>query len=70
MKNTALIQARKKAGLTQREVAKEAHITETGYQYYELGLREPKVGVAQLIAKALNSTVEKLFSIYRKDITP
>ena len=69
MKNTALIQARKKKGLTQRQVADKAQITITGYQRYELGLREPKVGKAQLIADTLNSTVEELFSIYRKDTT-
>lgn len=61
MKNTNLIQARKRVGLTQREVAEKAHITETGYQYYELGLREPKTKVANRISIVLNSDPITLF---------
>lgn len=52
---------REKQGLTQEQVAKEAGVTVNGYQRYEYGERLPRVDTAKLIAKALNSTVEKLF---------
>ena len=59
--NTKLQRARKKAKLTQVEVAKQAGIKERAYQRYEAGERLPNVLTAKLIAKALNSTVEELF---------
>lgn len=59
--NTKLKNARKKTGLTQAEVAKQAGITTRGYQRYEAGKRVPNAVTAILIAKALNSTVEELF---------
>ena len=59
--NNALINAREKTGLTQAQVADKAKITTRVYQYYEAGERKPNVYTAQLIAKALNSTVEELF---------
>lgn len=58
---TALRQARKKAGLTQSQVAKKAKIAERVYQYYEAGERVPNVYTAIRIAKAVNSTAEKIF---------
>ena len=61
MRNIKLIEARKKTGLTQVEVAKKANITVTSYQRYETGERIPRADTAKLIAKALNSTVEELF---------
>lgn len=59
--NTKLKKAREKKGLTQVEVAEKAGITERAYQRYEYGDRMPRADIAKLIAKALNSTVEKLF---------
>lgn len=61
MKNTKLMEAREKIGLTQVEVAKKAGITERAYQNYEAGERIPKADVAVRIARVLKSTVEKLF---------
>lgn len=61
MKNTKLIEAREKIGLTQVEVANKAGITERAYQNYEAGERIPKADVAVRIARVLKSTVEKLF---------
>lgn len=59
--NTALVNARKKAGFTQAEVANRVGLTEAGYQNYERGRHLPNVQTAKLIAQALNSTVEDLF---------
>lgn len=59
--NTALVNARKEAGLKQWQVAKEANITVVCYQRYEAGDRIPRADTAKLIARALNSTVEELF---------
>lgn len=52
---------REKTGLTQVEIAEKANISIRGYQNYEAGKRLPNVHTAILIAKALNSTVEKCF---------
>lgn len=59
--NIKLKKAREKQGLTQVEVAEKANVTERAYQRYEAGERVPNATTAILIAKALNSTVEKLF---------
>lgn len=59
--NIKLKQARKKTGLKQWQVAKEANITVVCYQRYEAGDRIPRADTAKLIARALNSTVEELF---------
>lgn len=61
MKNTKLRKAREKRGLTQAQVAKLVGTTERAYQYYEAGEREPTAKTAILIARAVGSTVEKLF---------
>jgi len=61
MKNTKLIEARKKQGLTQVEVAEKAKISEVSYQRIEYGTQRPSLDTAILIARAVKSTVEKLF---------
>ena len=61
MKNTKLREAREKCGLNQAQVAEKVGTTARAYQYYEAGEREPSVKTAILIAKAVKSTVEKLF---------
>ena len=53
---------RKEAGLLQEEVAKLSGITTRVYQHYEYGDRVPGVYAALKLAKALNTTVEMLFS--------
>lgn len=62
MKDTKLKEARKKVGLIQVEVANKAKISPLSYLRYECGNRIPRVDTAILIAKALNSSVEELFS--------
>lgn len=61
MKNTKLYEARVKSGVLQKDVAAAAGLTVRGYQNYETGERIPRADIAILIAKAVNSTVEKLF---------
>lgn len=53
MKPENLKSLRQQKGLTQVELAQKAGITETGYQNYEHGRREPKIGIALKIADAL-----------------
>jgi len=54
---------RKQVGLSQSKVAKIVGINETHYQKIEYGLLNPSVEVALLLAKALHTKVEKLFSL-------
>ena len=61
MKNTRLREIRKKSGLTQTQAAQQVGVTPRAYQYYESGEREPGVRTAIRIAKALKTTVEKIF---------
>ena len=60
-KETKLKIKRRQEGLTQREIAKTAKVSERRYQDYEAGKSMPKADTAKLIALALNSTVEELF---------
>lgn len=53
--------AREASGKTQVQVAKIANISEAQYQNIEYDKSEPGVRTAIRIAKALNTTVEKLF---------
>lgn len=53
--------AREASGKTQAQVAKEANVGERLYQDYEYDKREPGVRTAIRIAKALKTTVEKIF---------
>ncbi len=48
--------------LTQRQVAEKIGIAESAYQRYEYNKMEPGVSMALKIAKALNTTVEELYS--------
>lgn len=59
--NTALKAAREKVGKTQTQVAGESNVAVRLYQYYETGQKTPSVTTALRLAKALGSTVEKLF---------
>lgn len=61
--NKKLKNRREESGLTQVQVAEKACITGRNYQRIERGIQTPKSTTAQLIAKALNSTVEELFPI-------
>ena len=60
--NIKLKNAREKTGLTQVEVAEKAKISSRAYQQYEAGKRVPNAYTAILIANAVHSKVEKLFT--------
>ena len=58
----ALMQGlRQQAGLSQKELADKAGISGLAYQRYEYGDRVPDARTAIRIAKALDTTVEKLW---------
>lgn len=52
---------RQQVNLTQEQLAHVAGVTDTCYQAYEYGIREPKARTAIRIAKALGTTVENLW---------
>ena len=52
---------REREGMTQKQVAEKAGVTERAYQYYEANEKEPGVRTEIRIARAVNSTVEELF---------
>ena len=58
---TKVKEKREEIGLTQKQVAEKANISIRTYKMYESGERIPRADAAILIAKALKSTVEKLF---------
>ncbi len=65
--NIKLKNARKKNNLTQAKLAKKVNITERTYQRYESGERIPNTYIAQLIAQALQTTVEELFLLSQRN---
>ncbi|MBO6293830.1 MAG: helix-turn-helix transcriptional regulator [Selenomonas sp.] len=50
-------------GFTQTQIAEKVGITLRSYQRYEAGERTPDVYIGQQIAKAVGSTVDKIFVI-------
>ena len=56
-------QRREELGLTQRQVAERANITEAQFQRYEYGKNMPSVGLALRIAEALDTTIEQLYKM-------
>ena len=69
MKQTVLKQIRKQKGLKQLQIAKKASISLMSYQRYETGERVPNVYTAQLIAQALQTTVEEIFPLPQRQLT-
>ncbi len=60
MKNTKLLEARKKAGFTQKQVSDRIGIAEVSYQRLEYG-QLPSLRTAIRLAKLLNTSVERLW---------
>ena len=67
MRPTVLKTKRKEKGFKQSKLAKEAQISILSYQRYESGERAPNVYTAQLIAQALQTTVEELFPLSQRN---
>ena len=58
-----LVQARKKIGLNQKQLAEKINITPTRLNYWEKDKRQPDVKMIQKLAKALNTTGDELIGI-------
>ena len=54
--------ARKKAGMTQKEIAEKAGTATGTIQQYELGKRQPRLAQLQRIAAALGVPVQELIA--------
>lgn len=64
MKNPEIIKAaRRKSGKTQKQVAKDIGVALRLYQKYESGEVIPSVIIGNKIAKALNTTSDKLWQL-------
>ena len=63
--NNTLKNKRIEKKLTQAKLAQMANISERQYRRIETGEQTPSVEVALLLAKALHTTVEKLFPLQR-----
>lgn len=68
MMRLELLVARKKAGMTQEQVANAVGIERTAYTRIELGKQMPPIDVAMAIAKVLNKRVEEIFLPENVDI--
>ena len=52
---------RRAKGLTMKQVADKANVSEAAVSLYERGLRNPNLSTAHRIAEVLNCTVDELF---------
>lgn len=55
---TKITKLRTQMGYTQKELARQANITEASLSRYENGLREPKINTLVRLSKALHCTVD------------
>ena len=53
---------RKRAGLTQEDVAKKVGITQSYYSQVESGLRKPSIKLAELLARELNTKWQNIYN--------
>lgn len=69
---SALTKARKKAGITQGQLADKVGITQAAIGHYETGRRTPGLAMCRLIVKALNSSGYKcaLEEVFPSDAAP
>lgn len=61
--NVKLKEARKKKNMTQVELARRTGLNERTIQQYEGEERTPNVYMGQLLANALDSTIEDIFPL-------
>lgn len=61
LKNFRMISLRKRAGLTQKELAVKAGLSQSMIAHIEAGRKEPSKKYKLALAKALNTSVEWLF---------
>lgn len=55
--NRKLKEYREKSGFTQKEMAKKIGVSDISYQYYELGIRNPKEKVVKRIEIILGTNI-------------
>lgn len=55
--NRKLKEYREKSGFTQKEMAKKIGVSDISYQYYELGIRNPKENVVKRIEIILGTNI-------------
>lgn len=55
--------ARKAAGMTQQEIARRLGITRNGYQFYELGKRDPSTPTVIKLSKMFNRPTDYFFGL-------
>lgn len=63
MEHNRLSEYRKRAGLTQRELADKLNVTQQTIWYYEHGKREMKSSVLIALSKALDCSIAELLGI-------
>ena len=63
-------QARKRAGLTQKQLGEVSGTSETTVKQYELGKRQPRIDQLQAIAAALEVEPWELMGLSLKHISP
>ena len=63
-------QARKKAGITQKELARKLNIAEITVRQYENDKRQPRLEFLENIADALNVDVWNLYNYYKLSSDP
>lgn len=56
-------EARKQAGLTQKELSEKSHIATITIQQYERGVRQPRIEKLQAISLALNMKLSQLIDM-------
>lgn len=59
-----LKELRKKAGLTQIEVAERLNISQAAYAYYETAKKEPKIDTLHRLADLYQTSVDYLIGRY------
>ena len=66
--NERLATLLKKSGLTQKELAQKANVTESSMSHYLKGDRHPRASVVARIAEALNTSTDYLLGESEKDL--
>lgn len=64
--NVGFLSARKKAGLTQREVAAAVGVNQAAVSFWETGAFSPRAAVLLRVAKLYGCTVDELLTADRK----
>lgn len=67
--DTELKKMRVQKKITQSKIAKKSNISIMSYQRYEANKRVPDAYTAQLIAQALDTTVETIFPLIQQNDT-